>query len=74
MTNCAMREVSDEATHARVNDLFFLKAMCDAVIAEHIAEHARSLQTLDSIIDSFDQEGEGQKLGDALRTGSLSTQ
>lgn len=66
--NSAMREVS-EAARAKGSHLSFLRAMSDAVIDEHIAEHARSLQKLNSIIGGFDSESdpEGPMLGDALR-------
>lgn len=51
--NLAMREVGDRANRAKANQLAFLKAMSDAVIDEHIAEHAQSLQKLNLVMRAF---------------------
>lgn len=67
--NTAMCEVSERAARSKGSHLSSVKAMSEAVIGEHIAEHARSLQKLDSIIHNFISEADAgsQKLGDALR-------
>lgn len=67
--NSAMREIGERARHSKANQLAFLRAMSDAVIDEHIAEHALALRQLDLIISAFrlDADCSEQKLSYALR-------
>ena len=67
--NSAMREISAGARNFQANRLAFLGAMSDAVIDEHIAEHALALRRLDLIIRAFylDACCSEQRLSNALR-------
>jgi hemerythrin len=62
--NAVMHEVESRAAQATGGRQAFLEAMSAAVIDEHIGEHARSLQQIDTIIHGFHA---GAQIGDALR-------
>ena len=66
--NVTMCEVESRAAQVTGGRQAFLEAMSAAVIGEHIVDHARSLQQLDSIIRAFHlAPAEGKQIGDALR-------
>lgn len=67
--NSVMREVRNRAAHAAGGHKAFLEAMTAAVIDEHIAEHARSLQQIGAIVHAFQstEHVAMQPIGDALR-------
>jgi hemerythrin len=67
--NSAMREVSGKVALEKGSHPAALKMMSDAVLDEHIAEHARSLQKLAFIIRSFGPESNAPsgELGDLLK-------
>lgn len=67
--NSAMREVSGKVALEKGSHPAALKAMSDAVMDEHIAEHARSLQKLASIIQGFGPKSNAPhgELGDMLK-------
>ncbi len=48
--NAVMREISERAKSSHAKHTAYLKAMSDAVIHEHIAEHAQTLSKLDAIL------------------------
>jgi hemerythrin len=62
--NAIMHEVESRAAQAAGGRQAFLEAMSAAVIDEHIVDHARSLQQIDTIIRGFHA---GERVSDALR-------
>jgi hemerythrin len=54
--NSVMREMGDFVAHSQENRLQYLKAMSDAVIEEHIVEHAVALLGLRKIIREYQSE------------------